>query len=115
MINGALGLYDSGIGGKTILKEMRKLFPNIEIHYLADTKHFPLGDKAPGEIKEAVKKGVSFLFDKGCVLVILACNTASVNTIRYLQQSWIKKNYLGKKVLGVSIPLLNTFKNILIF
>lgn len=106
MIKGALGLYDSGIGGKTVLNEIRSLFPNIEIHYLADTKNLPLGNKSTNEIKKITQMGVEFLFKKGCSIVIIACNTASVNSIRYLQQEWLNNNYPNKKLLGVSIPLL---------
>lgn len=106
MTKGALGLYDSGIGGKTILKEIRKLFPKIKIHYLADTKHLPLGNKSKAEIRKITKKGVEFLFNKDCSIVILVCNTASVNSIKFLQKNWIKKNYPNKKLLGVSIPLI---------
>lgn len=109
-MKGALGLYDSGIGGKTVLNEIRKIFPNIEVHYLADTKNLPLGSKSRKEIIEAAKKGVEFLFNKGCVLVIIACNTASVNSIRFLQQKWLKKHFPDRNILGVSIPLLEHIK-----
>ena len=106
MTKGALGLYDSGIGGKTILKEIRKLFPKIEIHYLADAKHLPLGNKSRFEIRKITRHGVEFLFKKNCSIVILACNTASVNSIKHLQQNWLTKSNPNKKLLGVSIPLL---------
>lgn len=100
-----LGLYDSGLGGITILKEVQKQLPGIEICYFADTKHCPLGEKTATEILENTKNGVEFLFNKGCNLVVLACNTATVTAIRILQNNWLPKYYPDKKILGIVRPV----------
>lgn len=100
-----LGLYDSGIGGLTILNQIQKQLPSIEISYLADTKHCPLGEKTAQEILEITTQGVKFLFEKGCNLVILACNTATVIAIKELQNNWLPKYYPDKKILGIVRPI----------
>jgi len=100
-----LGLYDSGIGGLTILNQIQKKLPGIEIAYLADTKNCPLGEKTASEIMDITIKGVEYLFKKGCNLVILACNTATVTSIRELQNQWLPKYYPDKKVLGIVRPV----------
>jgi len=100
-----LGLYDSGLGGLTILNELQKLLPNIEICYLADTKNCPLGEKTNQEILEITKNGVEFLFKNGCNLVVLACNTATVIAIRELQNNWLPLYYPDKKILGIVRPV----------
>jgi len=108
-----LGLYDSGIGGLTILKEILKLNPSLDIVYLADNANLPLGEKSLDEIQKIVQNGVEKLFELGCNLVILACNTATVNTIRYLQQVWLPESKWAKthQVLGIGQPLLEILEN----
>ena len=104
----SLGIYDSGLGGLVILKEIAKTFPDTSIKYLADTKMLPLGSKTGDEIRERVKKVVDYFFENDCSLVILACNTASISSIRTIQQEYIKKKYPNKNVLGINIPLLES-------
>jgi glutamate racemase len=101
-----LGIYDSGLGGVTVLKELLNLSPNTKIVYLGDTKNCPLGEKTDEQITEIVKNGVEFLFSKGCNLVILACNTATAVTIREIQNQWLPKYYPDKKVLGIIKPTI---------
>jgi len=101
-----IGFYDSGIGGFSILKEVLKTIPNLGFKYLADTEILPLGNKSPDFIKKRVKKACSFLFKNDCNLIILACNTAAVNSIREIQQNWLSKNYPGNQVLSISKPLI---------
>jgi len=103
-----LGLYDSGIGGLTILQEILKTNPDLDIIYLADNANLPLGEKTLDQIQDIVQKAVEKLFDLGCDLVILACNTATVNTIRYMQQVWLPESKWANshRVLGIGQPLL---------
>jgi len=103
-----IGFYDSGVGGLSVVDEFLKLKPNTEVIYLADTKNFPLGNKSLNEVLEITKNGVEFLFNQGCQLVILACNTATSVAIRYLQQTWLKTNsqYQNRKVLGIVKPTI---------
>lgn len=99
-----IGFYDSGIGGQRIA-DMFGQISNIEYIVYQDRASLPLGDKTPEQIKDIVIAGVEKLFNQGCNLVILACNTASVTTIRYIQSSWLPQNYPNKQVLGVTVPL----------
>lgn len=100
-----IGFYDSGLGGLTILKQVHSLLPNITTIYFADTLNCPLGEKTNEEIIYNTKLGVSFLFDKGCDLVILACNTATAIAIRELQNNWLPIFYPSKKLLGIIRPV----------
>jgi len=101
-----IGFYDSGIGGFTVLKELQKLWPKIPYLYYADTAVLPLGEKSINFIQNSVKKACQILFDLNCEIVILACNTASVNSIRHIQQVWLPHNFAQKKVLSITAPLL---------
>lgn len=100
-----IGFYDSGLGGLTILKQVMNRFPQMATMYLADTARCPLGEKTNEEILAFTKSGVSFLFDQGCELVILACNTATAISIRELQNNWIAQAYPDKKLLGIIRPV----------
>ena len=99
-----IGFFDSGLGGLTILKAVAKELPEYDYAYYGDTQHLPYGDKTEEEIFALSKIGIEYLFEKGCLLVIVACNTASAETLRKLQQSWLLKEYPDRKVLGMIVP-----------
>lgn len=99
-----LGIFDSGYGGLTILKEIRNRLPNISTMYLGDNARAPYGTRAPEEILAFAWEGVCFLFEKGCPLVILACNTASADALREIQQTFLPKMFPDRRVLGVIRP-----------
>ena len=102
-----LGIYDSGIGGLTILKQIQKTLPKLNFNYLFDFEFMPLGQKNVYEIQERSKQAANFLFNKNSSIVILACNTACVNSIRYLQNVWLKENkFKNKQVLSITKPFL---------
>lgn len=101
-----LGFYDSGKGGILFAESVHQKDPSLDITVVLDTSHLPLGNKSEKELKNIVVAGCQALFDQGCQLVCLACNTASVNTIRYIQQDWLPQHYPGKQVLGISTPLI---------
>lgn len=101
-----LGIYDSGIGGLSIMKESLKLEPNLSYLYFLDKDILPLGDKSKKIIKARMIEVCEYLFNEGCDLVVLACNTASVNSIRYIQQEYLPKLHPNKKVLGVTKTLI---------
>lgn len=106
-----LGLYDSGIGGTTILQEiLQSELKDLDILYYADVKNCPLGDKTDNQILQIVQQAMGKMFDQGCDLVILACSTATSSSIRYLQQEWIPAFYPSKKVLGVIRPICESFR-----
>lgn len=73
-----IGVFDSGIGGLTVLEELIKKFPNEKFIYVADQGHCPYGTKTPEQISERVEKVTSFLLGKGAKAIVIACNTASV-------------------------------------
>lgn len=83
-----------------VLESFQKYFPELEIILEMDREHAPYGDRPSEEIRELTKNGVTRLFDRGADVAILACNTASVHALRWLQQEVFPQ----KKILGVTIP-----------
>jgi glutamate racemase len=98
-----LTFYDSGIGGLTIYNEYQKLCSD-EFQYFADIDFLPLGDKAKAEILERIKNVATMIFANSNLLV-LACNTASVNSIRDLQQNWLPLHFSSQQILSISKPI----------
>lgn len=100
-----IGVFDSGLGGLFIFKELIKNLPEYGYVYLGDVKRLPYGNRSDETIFEFTKQAVEYLFDrKDCALVILACNTASARALRRVQQEVLPVKYPGKRVLGVIIP-----------
>ena len=81
-----IGVFDSGYGGLTILSEIRKLMPEYDYLYLGDNARAPYGNRSFDVVYEYTLEAVKTLFDQGCHLVILACNTASAKALRSIQQ-----------------------------
>ena len=77
MDNRPIGMFDSGVGGLTVYKEIRKKFPNENIVYLGDTKSFPYGSKSKESIINLTKNGINFLISKNVKAVVIACGTAT--------------------------------------
>ena len=99
----AVGIFDSGLGGLTVLEAAQRRLPDVDFIYLADSAHAPYGVRTADDIYELTCVAVQRLFDAGCDLVILACNTASAAALRRMQEGWIPE---GKRVLGVFVPLI---------
>ena len=99
----AVGIFDSGLGGLTVLEAAQKRLPDVDFIYLADSAHAPYGVRTADDIYELTCAAVLRLFDAGCDLVILACNTASAAALRRMQEGSIPE---GKRVLGVFVPLI---------
>ncbi len=108
-----LGIFDSGFGGLTVLRELRALLPDLSLLYLGDSARTPYGDRSREVVTQCTKECCSFLFSRGCSLIILACNTASAETLRELQQEWLPtlrgnpKSQIPnpKNIIGVVRPL----------
>lgn len=100
-----IGIFDSGFGGLTVFKEIKKALPDYSYIYLGDNLRSPYGGRSQEAIFEFTKQAVDFLFKQGCQLVILACNTASSEALRKLQQEWLPKAYPDRRILGVICPL----------
>ncbi len=83
-----IGVFDSGVGGTSIWKEIKKLLPHEDTIYLADSKNAPYGVKTQAEIIKLSVKNTELLLDQGCKLVVVACNTATTNAIDYLRKNY---------------------------
>ena len=83
-----IGIFDSGLGGITIFDEIQALLPNENIIYLADSIHAPYGKKSKEKIIELSIKNTEFLLNKGCKLIVVACNTASTNAVKTLREKY---------------------------
>jgi glutamate racemase len=100
-----IGVFDSGLGGLTVLRAFLKRLPQYDYLYVGDNARAPYGNKSLEVIYEYTRQAVEFLFGHGCVLIILACNTASAKALRKIQQEWLPLHYPDRRVLGVVIPL----------
>lgn len=101
---GKIGVFDSGYGGLTILKEIRKRLPEYEYLYLGDNARAPYGNRSFDIVFDFTREAVEELFTRGCHLVILACNTASAKALRSVQQQVLPEKYPDRRVLGVIRP-----------
>lgn len=101
-----IGVFDSGFGGLVILKELDKQFPEYDFVYLGDNARAPYGTRSKEEVYEFTLQAVEHLFSRGCEIVILACNTASANALRRIQQEVLPKKYPEKRVLGILVPTI---------
>ncbi|WP_425098243.1 glutamate racemase [Tropicibacter sp. S64] len=99
----AVGVFDSGLGGLTVLDAVSKRLPDVPFAYFADSAHAPYGVRDSDDIYRLTCAAVERLWDEGCDLVVLACNTASAAALRRMQESWIPRE---KRVLGVFVPLI---------
>lgn len=99
----AVGIFDSGLGGLTVLDAVAKRLPEVPFVYLADSAHAPYGVRTADDIYDLTTASVQQLFDAGCDLVILACNTASAAALRRMQEQWVPAE---RRVLGVFVPLI---------
>lgn len=101
-----IGFFDSGLGGLTIMKAVALQLPQYDYVYYGDTKNLPYGDKTEAEIYRLTQIGVEYLFKADCTLVIIACNTASAETARKIQDEFLPKNYPDRKILGIIVPTI---------
>ncbi|MFT6091071.1 glutamate racemase [Sulfitobacter sp.] len=99
----AVGIFDSGLGGLTVWDAVQAQLPDVDFVYLADSAHAPYGVRTADDIYNLTVAATQRLFDAGCDLVILACNTASAAALRRMQESWVPSD---KRVLGVFVPLI---------
>ena len=101
-----IGVFDSGHGGLTVLRALVARLPERVFLYLGDHGHAPYGERADAEIYDLTRASVTRLFDRGCRLVLLACNTAAAVALRRLQQDWLPGAYPERRVLGVFVPMV---------
>ena len=99
----AVGVFDSGLGGLTVHRAIAAHMPDLPLVYLGDNAHTPYGTRTPDDIFALTCAGVERLWQDGCDLVILACNTASAAALKRMQESWLPAD---KRVLGVFVPMI---------
>ncbi len=100
-----IGVFDSGLGGLTVLRALVDRFPDSSFLYLGDHAHVPYGDRSSAEVIDLTRASVEALFAEGCKLVLLGCNTATAVAARHLQQTWLPSSpWRGHNVLGIVAP-----------
>jgi len=99
-----IGFFDSGFGGLTVLKSVVQELPEYDYLYLGDNARVPYGGYPPETVHEYTMQAVDFLMKKGCMLVIVACNTVSSGALRKIQQEFLPGVYPDRRVLGVIRP-----------
>ena len=99
-----IGIFDSGFGGLTVLASLLQALPRYDYLFLADSARAPYGARSPDVINEFTLESVEWLFDEGCTVVILACNTASARALRNIQQLHLPARRPDRRVLGVIRP-----------
>jgi len=106
----AIGVFDSGVGGLTVHRELTRRFPDRDFVYLADQANAPYGGRAGEEIVDLTRAGCERLFGAGANVIVLACNTASAIALRRLQQTWVPEARArhGRpiNVLGIIVPTI---------
>jgi glutamate racemase len=107
-----IGVFDSGVGGLTILKEIKKHLPGYDFIYLGDNARAPYGTRSFEVVYEYTLAAVRKLFEMGCPLIIIACNTASAKALRTIQQTNLPKEFPNKKVLGVIRPTTENIRTV---
>lgn len=112
-----IGIFDSGYGGLTILREIHRSLPQYDYLYLGDNARAPYGVRSMETVYRFTLQAVKTLFSRGCNLVILACNTASAKALRSIQQYdlpsiWQKDGSRCKRVLGVIIPSVEVLDDV---
>lgn len=99
-----IGVFDSGFGGLTILRDIRRVLPQYDYLFIGDNARAPYGTRSRELVYEFTLQAVKHLFDQGCHLIILACNTASAEALRTIQQNDLPIIAPNRRVLGVVRP-----------
>lgn len=111
MSTAPIGIFDSGYGGLTVLKDIAKELPQYDYLYLGDNARSPYGTRSFDTIYHYTRECVKYLFDQNCHLVILACNTASAKALRNIQQKDLPQIDPNRRVLGVIRPTAEVIGN----
>jgi glutamate racemase len=107
-----IGIFDSGYGGLTILRQIRQRMPQYDYLYLGDNARAPYGSHSFEIVYQYTLQAVEELFRRGCELVILACNTASAKALRTIQQNDLCRWGAGKRVLGIIHPTVEALEHL---
>lgn len=113
-MNQKIGILDSGIGGTTVLAEIKKLLPKEDYIYYADNKNNPYGEKPEEEIYKILDNIVKFLiYDKHCKMIVIACNTATTRCMKQLKEKYKDIPFVGT-VPAIKVACDNNYKNTLV-
>ena len=93
--NEAIGIFDSGIGGVTVLREILKALPNEDYIYYSDSKNNPYGDKSDKQINELCENIVNLFIKRKCKAIVIACNTASAKSVQYLREKYTNMPFIA--------------------
>jgi glutamate racemase len=108
----SIGVFDSGHGGLTVLRALVSALPDQDFVYLGDHANAPYGRRQPDQIHDFTIRAVQTLFDQGCRIVVLACNTAAATALRRIQQEWLPARYPDRRVLGVLVPVVEAITGV---
>lgn len=99
-----IGIFDSGLGGLFVTRALVKNLPQYDYVYLGDTQRVPYGNRSHETVYRFLREAVDYLFAHDCELIIVACNTASAEALRRIQQEYLPAHYPKRRVLGIIIP-----------
>ncbi len=108
-----IGVFDSGKGGLSILKQLKKVLPNYNFIYYSDKKNNPYGEKSPKELLNITKKIVERLKQEGCKIIVIACNTATTRCIKQLKDTYQDLIFIGT-VPAIKVASDHNYKNTLV-
>jgi glutamate racemase len=107
-----IGVFDSGYGGLTVLRELTRVLPGYDYVYLGDNARTPYGTRSYETVYRYTLEAMRWFFERGCPLVILACNTASAKALRTIQQVDLPRIDSQKRVLGVIRPSVEVLEGL---
>ncbi|KUM01944.1 aspartate/glutamate racemase family protein [Chromobacterium subtsugae] len=99
-----IGVFDFGSGGLTVMRAFESVLPNEKFVYLGDHGNPPYGNSSADAIYDLTQAALARLFEHGCSLVVIACNTAVATSLRKIQQTWLPQAYPGRRAVGVVVP-----------
>ena len=108
-----IGVFDSGIGGLTVLDELINIIPNEDYIFYADSNNNPYGEKSDEELYNITSKIVDYLKEKGCRIIVIACNTATTRCIKYLRDKYKDLIFIGTEP-AIKLACDNDYNNILV-
>ena len=108
-----IGVFDSGIGGLTVLEELKKLLPNEDYLFYEDSKNCPYGEKSDTELYDITSNIVDYLIDRDCKIIVIACNTATTRCIKYLRDKYKDMTFIGTEP-AIKVACDRDYKNILV-
>lgn len=108
-----VGVFDSGIGGLSVLRELEKILPNEDFYYYGDSLNNPYGEKSDEELFSITSGVVDYLVNKGCKLIVIACNTATTRCMKYLREKYKDVIFVGT-VPAIKVACDRDFKNTLV-